>query len=237
MVLRGIPSHDQNDIRVGDVGPAVRHGPAAERGGQTGHRWAVSKPGLIFVGDDAQPETKLAKEVVDLVRVGAAADDGGVGKTIDGPALPVLFLETRVSRRLDQTGHAVQRFVPGNDFPFTRAGGAVQRPRQTPIVYHKLPERDSFRAKRSAVDGIIRISFDVHNGWRDIAGLVSKSVDDHTACDRAVRTNAVGFGGPGDLELASLGKSGRNVEAKSGGHRPAAQCALDEASSRKLHGL
>ena len=52
MVFSRVAAHDQHDVGVGDVGPAVCHGPAAKRGGQTGHRGAVSKPGLIFVGDE-----------------------------------------------------------------------------------------------------------------------------------------------------------------------------------------
>ena len=74
MIFRRVAAHDQNDVCVGDVGPAVRHGPAAKRGGQTGHRGAVSKTGLIFVGDDAETEAELAEQVVDLVGIGAAAD-------------------------------------------------------------------------------------------------------------------------------------------------------------------
>src|SRR5215470_17964234 len=42
VILGRITTHHQNHIRIGDVGPAVRHSPAAECGGQTGHRWAVS---------------------------------------------------------------------------------------------------------------------------------------------------------------------------------------------------
>jgi len=53
MILGRIAAHDEDDIRVRDVRPPVRHGPTAERGGQTGHRWAVSKTGLILVGHDA----------------------------------------------------------------------------------------------------------------------------------------------------------------------------------------
>ena len=53
MVLGRVAAHDQNDVRIGDIRPAVGHRPPAERGGQTGHRGAVSETGLIFVGDDA----------------------------------------------------------------------------------------------------------------------------------------------------------------------------------------
>src|SRR5215813_9915359 len=62
MVLGGVAPHDENHVCVGNVGPAVRHSSAAKRGGQTGHRWAVSKTGLIFVGDNAQAEAKLSQQ-------------------------------------------------------------------------------------------------------------------------------------------------------------------------------
>ena len=63
MVLGGIAAHHQNDVGVGDVGPAIGHGASSERGGQTGHRGAVSKPGLVFVGENAETEAKLAEQV------------------------------------------------------------------------------------------------------------------------------------------------------------------------------
>jgi hypothetical protein len=87
MVLRWVPSHYKNHVGIGDIRPAVRHSPAAERGGQTGHRGAVSKTGLVFVSENAKPESELAKQVVHFVSVGAAADQRGVGETIYRAAL------------------------------------------------------------------------------------------------------------------------------------------------------
>jgi len=46
MVLSGVAAHDQDDIGILDVDPTVGHRPAAERGGQTGHRGTVSNPCL-----------------------------------------------------------------------------------------------------------------------------------------------------------------------------------------------
>ena len=76
VVLRRVASHGQDDIGVGNVGPAVGHGPAPECGGQTGHRRAMSYTGLLFQGNDAQPGAEgFYQQVVILIGVGAAADD------------------------------------------------------------------------------------------------------------------------------------------------------------------
>jgi hypothetical protein len=42
VVFSRVAAHGQHHIRVADVGPAVRHRASPERGGQTGHRRAVS---------------------------------------------------------------------------------------------------------------------------------------------------------------------------------------------------
>src|SRR5207253_10369327 len=46
VVLGRIGAHRQDDVRILDVDPSVGHRPAAERGGQTGHRGTVSNPCL-----------------------------------------------------------------------------------------------------------------------------------------------------------------------------------------------
>ncbi len=76
VVLSRVAAHRQDDVRVADVGPAVGHCASSERGGQTGHRGAVSYSGLLLERDHAQPGSKrLDQQVVQLVGVGAAADD------------------------------------------------------------------------------------------------------------------------------------------------------------------
>ena len=137
MIFRGVATHDQNDIGVGDIGPAVRHGPAAERGGQTGHRGAVSKTGLIFVSDDSETEAKLAEQVVDLIGVGAAADHGGIGEAIHKASGSILNFEPRIAGGLDQPRHAFNRVIPGERIPFAGAGSAIQRLCETLIVVRR----------------------------------------------------------------------------------------------------
>ena len=87
MVLGRVAAHGEHDIRVADVGPAVGHRSASECGGQTGHRGAVSNPGLLLDRDHAEPGAKrLDEQVVDFVGVGAAADDAHRGQRVDGAA-------------------------------------------------------------------------------------------------------------------------------------------------------
>ncbi len=77
VIFGGVSAHGKDDIGVGDVVPAVGHGTASEGGGQTGHRGAVSNPGLLFEWYDAESGAEgFDEEVVVLVGVGAAADDG-----------------------------------------------------------------------------------------------------------------------------------------------------------------
>ena len=60
MVFSRIPTHYKDHVTVGNVRPAIGHGSAAKSGGQTGHRGAVSKPGLVFVGLNSETEAKFA---------------------------------------------------------------------------------------------------------------------------------------------------------------------------------
>ena len=91
MVLGRVAAHGQHDVRITDVGPPIGHRAAAERGGQTGHRRAVSYSGLLLDREDAEARAeRLHEEVVDLVGVGAAADHAGRRQAVDGLARGVL---------------------------------------------------------------------------------------------------------------------------------------------------
>ncbi len=54
MVFGWIPAHDQHHVGVLDVDPAIGHCAASECGPQTGDRWAVSNPSLVFQVADPQ---------------------------------------------------------------------------------------------------------------------------------------------------------------------------------------
>jgi len=79
MVLSGVAAHDEDHVGIRNVGPAVSHGSPAKRGGQTGHRGAVSKTGLMFVGENAEAEAEFAQQKVNFCRVGTAADQSDAG--------------------------------------------------------------------------------------------------------------------------------------------------------------
>ncbi len=91
VVFGRVAPHRQNDIRVADVRPAVGHRSSSERGGQTGHRGAVSYAGLLLDRHHAEAGAKCFHEqVVHLVGVGAAADHAQPRERVDGVAGCVL---------------------------------------------------------------------------------------------------------------------------------------------------
>ena len=130
MVLSRVAAHGQHDVRVADVGPAVGHRSSSERGGQTGHRGAVSNPGLLLDRDDAEPGAeRLDEQVVDLVGVGAAADDAHRRQRVDARGRASSLLDQLlVARLLDQPRDAIDRPVPRLLFPRRAARRAVAAP-------------------------------------------------------------------------------------------------------------
>jgi hypothetical protein len=233
MILRWISSHDENDVCIGDIGPAVRHSSAAESGGQTGHRGAVSKTGLIFVSDYTEPKSELAQQVVHFIRVGAAADHGGVGDTIYGTALRILLLITRIARVLDEARHSIDGLIPRHLAPIARA----RCPVPWKVVHDELTQRDPFRAQRSAVDRAIGVALDVNYSRDDVSGFVTESVNDHSTGDCTVGAYAVRFGGPGNFEFSSLRQRGLNVKTECSRDSPARESGFDKRSAGNVHGL
>ena len=222
MVFRGVASHDEDDIGIGNVGPTVGHGPSAEGGGQTGHRGAVSKPGLILVGENAETEAKLSQQKVDLVRVGAAADERQVLQSIHRPAGGVFFLESGVACVLDAARHATDGFVPRDGLPGARARSTIERFGEPAVVVDVLFERDALRAERSSVDRAVRIAFDVNDARLHVLSGIAKGVDDDAAADGTIGANALRLCRARDLELAGAERRGTQIKAecrrrKSGG--------------------
>ena len=80
----------------------------------------------------------------------------------------------------------------------------MQRPREALVVDDELPQRDSLRTERAAIDGVVGIAFDMNDRRLDVARLVAERVNDHAASHRAIRADAVGFGGARDLEFPGL---------------------------------
>ena len=68
MGLGHVRAHEQDAVAVGQVLLVVGGRAAAERGAQTGHRGAMSYPGLVLDGDHAQAAAEqLLDQVVLLV--------------------------------------------------------------------------------------------------------------------------------------------------------------------------
>ena len=124
VVLSGIAAHGEDDVRVADVGPAIGHRSPSERGGQTGHRWPVSYPGLLLDRHHAEPGAEgLHEEIVQLVGIGAAADHADRGQRVDRPALRVLHPQLLVAGLLQRPRDAIDGPVPGLVLP-SRLPGA-----------------------------------------------------------------------------------------------------------------
>lgn len=202
MVLGGVATHHQDDIRIGNVSPTVGHGASSEGGGQTGHRGAMSKPRLVFVGKNSHAKAKLGKQKVDFVGVRAATNQANIREAVNQAAVRVIFFETAIARLLDQPGHPIDRLFPRDRCPSCRARSAVQRPCQPLIVDNEFLQRNSFGAECSSVDRTVRISFDVDDGGSNIARLVTQGVDNHTAAHRAIGADAVCLGRMRDLQLS-----------------------------------
>ena len=90
MVFGRIAAHDQHHVGVLDVDPAIGHRAASECGPQTGDRWTVSNPGLVFQVADPQAAHRLHDEVIELIGVGAAAGPGDAFAAVHRAALRVL---------------------------------------------------------------------------------------------------------------------------------------------------
>src|SRR5467141_2556311 len=89
MVLGWVAAHDQHHVGVLDVDPAIRHGSASECGPQTGDRWAVSNPSLVFQVADPQAAHGLDSKKIEFVGVGAAAVPADAFDAVDGAALRI----------------------------------------------------------------------------------------------------------------------------------------------------
>jgi len=130
MGFSGIAAHNQNQVGVLDVDPVVGHCATAVRGGQTGHRRAVSDPGLIIEGQHAQRTDHLVGQVTRF-----AARSRGCQESCREPAInvaPASFLETKLASRSapHKARDAVDGLIPRDAFPFVGSG----------FPYFRVPE-------------------------------------------------------------------------------------------------
>src|SRR5205807_8674096 len=129
-----------------------------------------------------------------------AAVPGNAFAAVDRVALVVSLKEGFVAGLLDMARYFAVRLAPLNVFPVVRTRTPHLRLQQPPLIQNVMVKGSAFGAERAAVDWVIRIAFNVDHLWGDVFGLVAQRVDDHAAAYRAVRTDAVGFGGARNLE-------------------------------------
>src|SRR5215475_12572512 len=194
MVLGRVSSHGEHEIGVLDVEPAIGHRTPTERGGQTGHRGAVSYSCLTVSVDHSHRLHELVLEPVELVGVGAAADDRDPGCAVDNLAPRVPGDEGSIAGVLDVPGDLADGLVPGDLLPAVRTGTAHHGHRDAVGVVDVVPERASLRAQGSAIRGVIRITLDVDHRWSDVLRLVSQGVNDRSAAHGTVGADAAGLG-------------------------------------------
>ena len=147
-------------------------------------------------------------EVIELVGVGAAAVPGDGFQAVDGAALGVGSDEGFVAGLLDVAADFFVGLIPTDVFPMIGAGAADSRLKQAALIHNVLHERGSFGTERAAINGMIRVAFDVDHLGRDVLGFVADGVDDNAAAHRAIGAGGAGFGGAGDFQFFRLGVGG-----------------------------
>ena len=129
---------------------------------------------------------------------------------------PCASVATKVSSRVFLMWRAifVDGLVPGDVFPMIRARPPHLRLQQAPVVQDVLIQRRSLGAQRAAIDGMIRIAFDVHHLRRDVLRLVAEGVNDDAATHRTIRAGRARLGGAGDFEFPGLRVGRLDIEAE-----------------------
>ena len=102
MVLGGVGSSNENDVRCFDVADGVRHGTTSECCSQTGYGGGMSEPGAMIdvVGFQHRP-CKLIGDIILLVRYSRGGQNT---KTVRSTGF-LYFVES--------SGHRIQGLVPG----------------------------------------------------------------------------------------------------------------------------
>src|SRR6266545_4588320 len=155
MVLRHRRAHDQNRVGVGEVLLRGGGAAAAERGSQTGHRGAVSYPGLIGKADHAEAGGEKFLDEVVLFDVERGAAEVG-----DAAGVHHAVVEGALARRpqplRDHLHGPLQRQLD----PVARARRAVADAREAAGMRDELEAVGAFRAEVAARDRRLGIAFD-----------------------------------------------------------------------------
>src|SRR5690606_36150558 len=196
-----VAAHGQDDIRIGDVGPVVRHGTATKCWGKTCHRWSVSNARLVVQLENAQCSGDFLREIGRFVGTGRSGHHRGRQPAVDQPALLVMGLEILVAVILHVPCDTGQRLVPADALPIVGerlAHLGVLDPR---FALDEVQHAGTARAQRATADRMIRVAFDVENFINDVDRLVTTRIEQHAATHRAVGTDGARHARGTELEM------------------------------------
>ena len=151
---------DQNAIRVGQILLRSRSSATAEGGAQTGHRAAMSYPGLV--GHTNHPQAsgeKFFNEIIFFVIERGAAQMTDRCGVIDGGTLD-LPDKCAFPRFPDALRHHVHRAIKRHFTPFLRARRAILHFRFASRMRKQLIRRSALWAKVPLTDRRFRIALD-----------------------------------------------------------------------------
>src|SRR5215471_120550 len=151
---------DQNAIRVREILLRGRSSAPAEGGAQTGHRAAMSYPGLVGYTHHAQASGKeFFNEIIFFVIERSAAEVTDRSRMIDSRAI-LLVNERALARFPDAVGNHVHGAFQWNLRPLFRARGAVFHFHFAPRMRQQLVGGGAFRTKVPLTDRRLRVAFD-----------------------------------------------------------------------------
>src|SRR5450755_1345272 len=188
----------------------------------------MSNSGLVFQSDDAHAAHGFYNQVIELIRIGAAASERNRLAPVDGLAFGIRLDESRVTSLLGPAGDLIDRLVPGDVLPMVGTWTSHSRFQYPPIVLIVLLQRSALRTESAAVDRVIGISFHVDDLGRHVLRLVTDGMDDHPATDRAVRAGATRLGRSGDLEAGGLRHQRPRIETEDRNSHGAYDAGLEE---------
>ncbi len=235
--LGGVAAHDDDDVGILDVHPVVGHRTASECGGQTGHRWSVSDPGLIVERQHAGAADRLVGDVAGFVAGGGGRQETGGQPAVDRGAGGIFGNEVLVPVVLHQPGHLRKGLVPGDALPLLGAGGAVFRVLEPVGAVDEVHQSGALRAEGAPVHRMVRVAFDVEDGGFGVFRPVPQAVHDQAAAHRAVGAGVAGLATAGQLEFAYLRQRivRRKTEHGNAGPSQSARTHLEELPSCHTH--